>query len=223
MACLPMAFDKEEGVVISACAIPIAIGLVAFMGIEEHGEYELRFRKLPNDIREIFTAGGWQHQQITRGLIVGISFTFACLFGMAAYYWLRGELPQYWPLFTVFGCFGFLGGAFSAKQLVIPKERRLIKQVQMFGKPTWLSWKWSIQDHDRLAIFVSEIKDSDGHRHGYIHAISVYRGRRRFKIATCQFKTDQIIPGMETSAKRIAKLVDLPYEGYRKLKGFWWW
>lgn len=96
-------------------------------------------------------------------------------------------------------------------------------RLLVLGRPTWLCWRWRVRHGDYLAIVVRDIRSDKGKQEfEYQHMLCVCRGRRRHKIAIGLFRSDRIIPGMETSAKRVAELVEIPYEGYRESKGFWW-
>lgn len=102
LACLPMALmESDDGIVISACFVPIGIAGIAATQIKEQGEYELKFKKHPDSVVEIYTTGGRQDKLLTTGRILGGGIGLGIISGMIAFWVLGREWPRFAPLFAL--------------------------------------------------------------------------------------------------------------------------
>lgn len=223
LCCLPMALMEDDGPRTSVFLIPIALSILVASGIERNGEYELKFRAVSNEVTEIYTTGGAQGLQMKMARIVITGGFLGFVSAWIASSVSGDDVPRnVLAVLSVFAV-GVLGlNCCSTRRLVNSGEREFVTQLVLLGKPRKFCLRWKVNGDDYLALSVA----NPGQRRSqfpWLHSLYVCRGRRRQKIASAMFKTDRPIPGMETSAKRIAKLVELPYEGYRKSKGFWWW
>jgi hypothetical protein len=111
---------------------------------------------------------------------------------------------------------------YSARRRVLIAERVFVTDYLLFGRVAWWRRRWQVREGDYLAVFLSGQAQSEGSTKAlYWHALFVCHSRRRHKIAD-MYTNDRVDRDMEIAAHRVASLVDLPYEGYRESKGFWW-
>jgi hypothetical protein len=105
---------------------------------------------------------------------------------------------------------------------VLTEERQFVTDYLLFGRLCWWRRNWQIGEGDYLAVFLSEqAQDCGPSEFIYWHALFACRSRRRHLIAS-MYTNNRDAPDMEIAAQRVAKLVDLPYEGYRDSKVLWW-
>jgi hypothetical protein len=110
----------------------------------------------------------------------------------------------------------------SARRRVLTEERQFVTDYLLFGRVCSKPRRWQISQGDYLAVFVSgQAQNCGPNEFVYWHALFVCRSRRRQLIAS-MYTNDRDALGMEIAAQRVAKLVDLPYEGYRESKVWWW-
>jgi hypothetical protein len=119
------------------------------------------------------------------------------------------EPPEFWvPFVVLIAVCGVMLGGYSARRRVLTDERRFVTGYLLFGRLCWWRRRWRPQD-------------CGPNEFVYWHALFVCRSRRRQLIAS-MYTNDRDAPDMEIAADRVAKLVDLPYEGYRESKVLWW-
>jgi hypothetical protein len=105
---------------------------------------------------------------------------------------------------------------------VLSEDRQFVTDYLLFGRLCWWRRRWQVREEDYLAVFLSgPARDEGTTEFPYWHALFVCRSRRRHLIAG-MYTSDRLVPDIEIAAHRVAKLVNLPYEGYRESKGFWW-
>jgi hypothetical protein len=222
LACLPMAFH-EHGYVATMFLVPASFTCFAASRVERHGEFELKFKKLPNYVVEILTSGGRQSQRVIQNRVGGAGFTLATGLGIVGLCAAR-QLPFADLLPIIMLCFTIpLAVWVTPYRTVRTKERQFVTEYLWFERWRLSRRRWQVCEGDSLTIFTVNI-DEEGAKpeFPYQHMLCVCRGRRRQVIAVGDFTRDRAVPGMENVARRIAKLVGLPYSGYRKSKGFWW-
>ena len=118
----------------------------------------------------------------------------------------------------------FLFAAISVRRTVRTKERQFITHILLFGRFRCVRLRWKVREGDYLAVFTEERSRYNRKKleFDFQHTLCVCRSRRRQVIAVGHFTSERVVPGMEIVAERVAKLVDIPFVGYRQWKGFWW-
>lgn len=114
-----------------------------------------------------------------------------------------------------------MAAGYSAQRRVLTEKREFVTDYLLFGRFCWWRRRWQIREGDFLAVCATDQpQDSGMSEFKFWHALFVCRPRRRYIIAgTCT--GDRVDPGMELAAQRVAKLVGMPYEGYRESSGVW--
>jgi hypothetical protein len=108
----------------------------------------------------------------------------------------------------------------SVRRRVLTEQRQFVTDYLLFGRLCWWRRRWQVIEGDFLAALavdqqapVMGIPDFQ-----FWHALFVYRSGRRRMFAFGMYAHDRVVPGME---HRVARLVDMPYEGYREPKRCW--
>lgn len=223
VCCLPMALDRESGFVWTAFLLPIGLATLAATQVEERGPLEFRFQEISDSVVEVGATGGPLERLVKRLRVVAAGFCLAIVFGFPALHQVDPEPPELWaPIAGVFAVMAMALVGYSARTLVLTDERAFVRDYLLFGRLCWRRRRWQVRDGDSLTVFLSRPEADEGKTEfAYWHALFVYRGRHR-QLITMLYSREADVPEMELGAERVARLVDLPYEGYRESKAFWW-
>ena len=234
LACLPMAFDRAHGYVFVAFTLPLGWAVLAAMEVKRHGEFELKFKQIQPGVVELYTTGGRQSQWLAHRRIIGVGILLALAIGISLVNsnptipnrGMRLSPEQWIPLAALMASIAFLGAAISTRRTVRTNERQFVTEFLLFGRFRCLRLRWEVREGDYLAVFTAkQTQRKSGEtelQFDFQHALCVCRSHRRQVIAVGHFTSERVVPGMEIVARRVAKLVDLPFVGYRPWKGFWW-
>jgi len=223
VGCLPMAFNRESGFVMTVFLLPVSLAFLAALQIEKRGQFVFTLKKLPNSDVEICNSGGVQGQRLTQGRILGAGFCLSLVLGFPMQHIVDPEPPMMWvPLVALFAVLGVVAAGGSGRRKLLTAERQFVTEYLLFGRLCVWRRRWQVREGDFLAVFLRSLADNEGTPEFALwHALYVCRSRRRYLIASIQSNA-QVVPGLESAAQQVAELVCLPYEGYRKSKGFWW-
>jgi hypothetical protein len=223
LCCLPMALDKDSGFVWTAFLLPVRLAWLASTQVGKQDEFEFKFEELPDSVVEIYTEGGRQNQWLTRLRIILAGGCLSLVVGFPMLHLVDPEPPEFWvPFVVLIAVGGVMLVGYSARRKVLTEERQFVTDYLLFGRLCWWRRNWQIGEGDYLAVFLSEqAQDCGPSEFIYWHALFACRSRRRHLIAS-MYTNNRDAPDMEIAAQRVAKLVDLPYEGYRESKVLWW-
>jgi hypothetical protein len=223
LVCLTMAFDKDSGFVWTAFLLPISLASLAATQVEKHGQFEFKFKELPNSVVEILAAGGRHDQWLTRGRIILAGACLSISIGFPMLHTVDPEPPEYWiPILVLVVGVWIMFISHSVRRRVLTEERQFVTDYLLFGRLCWWRRRWQVREGDFLAAFLSDQTQNLGTpAFQFWHALFVCRSRRRHLIAR-MYTSDRVVPDLEIAAHRIAQLVDLPYEGYRESRVVWW-
>jgi hypothetical protein len=220
LACLPMAFNRESGFVTSAFLLPASLAFLAACHVERHGEFVFKLRQLSKSVVEIRSTGGPQSQRSAQGRILATGICLSLVCGFPMLHQVDPEPPERWlPLVAAFAVLGVANASGSTRRVVLTEERQFVTDYLLFGRLCVWRRRWQVREGDSLVVLIRSMKDNGGTpEFAYWHALFVCRSRRRYLIASIQSNA-RVVPGLESAARRVADLVDLPYEGYREAKG----
>lgn len=227
LGCLPMALNKESGFVWTAFFLPISLAWLASTQIRTQGQFEFKFKELSNPVVEIYGAGGRQIQWLTKSRIIAAGFCLSVAIGFPMLHLVDPEPIEFWlPLVALFAVGAIMLVGYSARRSVLTEERQFVTDYLLFGRLRWWRRRWQVREADYLATFsggqpMREAMCEQPAEFLFWHSLFVCRSRRRQMIAF-MYTSEPVVPDMNVAALRVAKLVDLPYEGYSESRGFWW-
>lgn len=203
--------------------LPLGVTGYALSQVRRHGEFEVKFKKLPDSVVEIYLTGGRQSQYATQSRIGIAGFTLAMGLGVTGF--MTVEDKSLFGSVLVLMMFTMISAAMcvTPRRTLHTKQRQFVTDYLLFNRWRLSRRRWQVRGGDSLTIFAVKVPDDDGKpEFAYQHLLCVCHGRWRQVIASADFTGARAVPGMETAARRIAKWVGLPYVGYRESKGFWW-
>jgi hypothetical protein len=217
LCCLPMALNQASGFVWTAFLLPMSLGLLAAMQVEEQSEFEFNFRMLPNSVVEISTSGGPHHQWLMRGRIATAGLCLSVVVGLPMLHLVDPEPPATrLPIVALFALIAAVLLGSSMRRRVLTEERQIVTEYLLFGWRCWRRRPWQVRDGDYLTVLAgAETPGKSTLEFRGFHVLLACRGRQRETLAFCVTMSEQVIPGMEFAGQLIAQLVAIPYEGYQ--------
>jgi hypothetical protein len=217
LCCLPMALDRESGFVWTAFLLPIGLATLAATQVEGRGKLEFRIEQLSESVVQVGAVGGPLERWMRKCRVVAAGCCLAIVFGFPSLHQIDPEPPEFWgPIAAMFGLMAIALVGYSTRCLVLTDERAFVRDHLVFGRPCWRRRRWQVGEGDHLAVLLSFPENLGGKTEStYWHALFVYRGRSR-QLITKLYSREADVPEMELGAERVARLVELPYEGY------WW-
>lgn len=224
LVCLPMTLDEKNGYGATAFLLPISFAILAATQVEKRGDFEFRFKKLPNAVVEVNATGGRQGQWLTQCRLFGVGLGLSFVTAMTASRLSDASSPKFAWSFAAFGAACAMASAgLSVRRRILVTERRFVTEFLMFGRLHFLTLRWQVREGDYLTVFaVQRPNNKRSSEFDFQHMLCICRPRRRHVIAIADFTQGRAVQGMEIAGRRVAKLVDLPFVGYREWKGFWW-
>lgn len=221
--CVPMAINKESGFVWTAFLLPISLAWLAANEVAKRGPHRLSFKELPDSVVEIYATGGRPDQWFTRGRIIAAGGCLSVVVGFPMLNVVDQEPIGFWlPFDVLFAVGAVVLVGYSARRRVLTEERQFVTDYLLFGRFCYWRRRWQVRNGDYLAAFANDQAEDGGIPEiQFWHGLFVCRERRRHLIAG-MYTSDRDIPDMEAAAHRVAKLVNLPYEGYRESRALWW-
>jgi hypothetical protein len=215
--CLPIVLNKDSGFVWTAFLLPISLATLATTLVEIKGPFEFQFQQLSGSVVEIRTMGGRYDQWLTKGRIFAAGACGSLVVGPPILHQVDPEPILMWlPLVLLFALGAVALVSYSARRKVLTEERQLVIDYLLFGCLCWWRRRWRVRDGDSLAVVATDQSQATGIPDlRFRHTLYVCRPRRRRMIAA-MFTGDRFAPDMEAAAQRVAKLVDIPYDGYRE-------
>ncbi len=222
--CLPISLNRESGFVWTAFLLPVSLAWLVATQVGKHGQFEFTFKQtLDSSVVEFDTINGRYDQWFTRGRIITSGGCLSVAIGFPILHIVDpGPIALWLPIVVLFALGAVLLISYTERRKVLTVKRQFVTDYLLFGRLCWLRRRWQVRDGDYLAVYLSApnpVKIAIP-EFQFCHILFVCRSQRRFMIAS-MFTSDPVVPDMEIAARRIAKLVDLPYEGYRESHATW--
>lgn len=224
LCCLPMAYNEQSGFVWTAFLLPISLAGLAATQVGRSGSFEFRFEELSQSVVEVHTTNGRYDQWFTRGRIIVAGGCLSVSVGPPMLHLVDpGPIGLWLPLVLLFAVGAVMLVGYSERRRVLTEERQFVTDYWLFGRLCWLRRRWRVREGDYVAVFLSGVGDERVviPEFRFFHMLFVCRAQRRYMFAH-MFTTDKVVPDMEIAARRVAKLVNVPYAGYQKEKVDWY-
>lgn len=219
LCCLPIALNRESGFVWTAFLLPISLASLAATQVGKHGQFQFKFKELPDSVVEIYTTGGLQNQWLKRGRLILAGACVSLVVGFPMLHIVDPEPPEFWlPIVALYAVGGVMLVGYSARRRVLTAERQFVTDYLLFGRLCLWRRRWHVREGDFLAVFLG---GQPAPELPFWNALFVCRSRRRHILAG-MYTSDRVAPSIEIAAHRVAKLAGMPYDGYRECKGCWW-
>ncbi|TWT38185.1 hypothetical protein KOR34_31530 [Posidoniimonas corsicana] len=217
VCCVPLAMNKSSGFVWTSFLLPVGVATLIASEVKQQGEYRLRLEERPDADVEIKAAGGRYAQWMHRWRIVAAGFFLSPLFGCPALNVVDPEPVALWlPITLALAAVAFLLLTVSTRRSVLVDDRRLVTDFLLLGRKCWWPLRWNVADGDVLAVYTSRAARTSGiPEFQFWEALYVCRGGRRYYVAGMTTR-DRTSTGMEEAAHRLAKLIRIPFVGYRE-------
>lgn len=219
LCCAPISLDRANGFVWTAFLLPVSWAILLATQVEMQGEYEIEITEQPNSVVEIAATGGRYNQWATRVRIVLAGFFLSPLTLFPALNYVDPEPIAIW-LPVALCCAGVaivVLGVHSRNTLLVD-QRLFVTSYLLLGRLRLWRRRWQVLEGDYLAVFTTnQAKATAAPELQFWEALFVCRSRRRLLLVDMTTR-DRTTLGMETAARRLAELVNLPYEGYRDVK-----
>jgi len=221
LCCLPIPLNQESGFVWTAFLMPPCLALLVAMQVPLRKPLAVQFLHLSESVVEFRTTGGLYEQWTTRCRLFAAGACLSFTTGFPALHTIDPEPPELWgPVSGLMAVVAAMLLGHSTRLFIDTHKRAIQIDNLVFNRFRWLRSRWQVEDDDFLAIAQTKARYG-GPDFQFWEALYLCRpGQLRHVVGLCT--GDRIPPDTEAAAQRIAQriaqLLDIPFEGYRKVE-----